>query len=101
MLKTSLTNQNLNKHQEDLLAFSLGMMSGEDGTELIEKYKEAIEKVTPFDMVMLEDTQFRMGIGVNEIKKTINKVINVFFKSLKSFQWESPKEGTFLYFLML
>lgn len=94
-------NKNLNKHQEDLLAFSLGMMSGEDGTELIEKYKAAIEKVTPLDMVMLEDTQFRMGIGVTEIKKTINKVINVFFKSLKSFQWEKPKEGTFLYFLML
>lgn len=97
----SQAHQNFNKHQEDLLAFSLGMMSGESGAMLIEKYKEAIDNVTPFDMVMLEDTQFRMGIGVTEIKKTINKVINVFYKSLKDYHWEKPKEGTFLYYLML
>jgi len=89
------------KHIEDLLAFSLGMTSGEDGKMLIEKYKEAIENVTPFDMVKIEDTQFQMGLSIDEIKKSINKVINIFYKSLKSYEWEQPKQGTFLYYLML
>jgi hypothetical protein len=89
------------KHIEDLLAFSLGMTSGEDGKMLIEKYKEAIANVTPFDMVKIEDIQFQMGLEINEIKKNINKVINIFYKSLKNYEWNQPKEGTFLYCLML
>ena len=97
----SQLHQNFNKHEEDLLAFSLGMMNGEDGKTLIEKYKEAIENVTPFDMLKMEDVQFRLGIKVDEIKKNINKVINVFYKSLRDYHWEKPKEGTFLYYLML
>ena len=38
---------NISKRVEDLLAFSLGIMSGEDGKMLLDKYKEAIEHVTP------------------------------------------------------
>lgn len=89
------------KHIEDLLAFSLGMTSGEDGKMLIEKYKEAINNVTPFDMVKIEDIQFKMGLEINEIKRSINKVINIFYKSLKNYEWKQLKEGTFLYYLML
>lgn len=89
------------KHIEDLLAFSLGMTGGEDGKMLIEKYKEAIDNVTPFDMVKIEDIQFKMGLEINEIKRSINKVINIFYKSLKNYKWKQPKEGTFLYYLML
>lgn len=89
------------KRVEDLLAFSLGMMSGEDGRMLIEKYKETIEHVTPHDMLKLEDKQMQMGITPKTIKKDVDKVINVFFKKLKEYSWGKPEEGTFLYYLML
>ncbi len=89
------------KRVEDLLAFSLGMMSGEDGRKLIEKYKESIEHVTPYDMLKLEDKQIQMGIKVRTIKKDVDKVINIFFKRLKEYSWKKPDEGTFLYYLML
>ncbi len=91
----------INRKLSDLLEFSLGMTSGEDGKMLIEKYKESIENVTPFDMVKVEDIQFKMGLDIDEIKKSINKVINIFYKSLKNYEWGQPKEGTFLYYLML
>jgi len=97
---SEFTNNN-EKRVEDLLAFSLGMMSGEDGRTLLEKYKEAIERVTPQDMLMLEDKQMQMGIKPEAIKKDVEKVINIFFKRLKEYSWEKPKEGTFLYYLML
>ena len=92
---------NSEKRMEDLLAFSLGMMSGESGKMLIDKYADAIAHVTPHDMLKLEDKQMQMGISPAEIKKDVNKVINVLFNGLKAYQWEKPEEGTFLYYLML
>ena len=89
------------KRVEDLLAFSLGMMNGENGKLLLQKYKEAIEHVTPHDMLSLEDKQMQMGITPEAIKKDVNKVINVFFNKLREYSWEKPKEGVFLYYLML
>jgi DUF438 domain-containing protein len=86
---------------KDLLAFSLGIMNGENGKMLIEKYKDAIENITPHDMLSLEDKQMQMGITPRAIKKDVGKVINVFFKSLKQYQWQKPGEDTFLYYLML
>ncbi|WP_372947095.1 DUF438 domain-containing protein [Mariniphaga sp.] len=92
---------NSEKRLDDLLAVSLGIMNGENGKELIEKYKDAIEHITPFDMLKLEDRQMQMGIGPELIKVYIDKVINIFFKYLKNYPWEKPGEGTFLYYLLL
>ena len=89
------------KRVQDLLAFSMGIMSGENGKMLIEKYQEAIDNVTPHDMLALEDKQVQMGISPEMIKKDVEKIINVFTKGLESYEWEKPKEGTFLYYLML
>lgn len=92
---------NSEKRLEDLLAVSLGIMNGEKGKDLIEKYQDAIEHITPYDMLKLEDRQMQMGIGPELIKIYIDKVINIFFKYLKNYPWEKPAEGTFLYYLML
>lgn len=89
------------KRVQDLLAFSMGIMNGENGKMLIEKYQEAIDNVTPHDMLALEDKQVQMGISPEMIKKDVEKIINVFTKGLESYEWEKPKEGTFLYYLML
>ena len=92
---------NSEKRLQDLLAFSMGMMSGESGKELIEKYQDAIDNITPHDMLSLEDKQVQMGMTPDIIKKDVEKIINVFSKSLDRYEWEKPKEGTFLYYLMI
>ncbi len=92
---------NRKKRVEELLEFSLGMMNGEDGRILIEKYRDAIEHITPHDMLEMEDRQVQMGITPKTIKQDIEKVLNVFFKSLKQYPWKNPEEGSFLYSLML
>ncbi len=86
---------------KDLLAFSLGIMNGENGKMLIEKYKDAIDNVTPYDMLALEDKQMQMGITPKAIKEDVEKVINIFFESLEKYPWKKSKEDTFLYHLML
>ena len=85
---------------KSLLAFSRGIMNDENGLELIKKHQNAIDNITPFDMLKLEDTQLNMGYKINDIKKYIDKVINVFYKSLASYKWEKPQEDTFLYYLI-
>lgn len=92
---------NSEKRLKDLMAFTLGMMNGEDGKVLIETYKDAIENITPHDMLKLEDKQMQMGITPEQIKGDIEKIINVFFKSLDRYQWEKPVDGSFLFYLML
>jgi len=85
---------------KSLLAFSRGIMNDENGLELIKKHQNAIDNITPFDMLKLEVTQLNMGYKINDIKKYIDKVINVFYKSLASYKWEKPQEDTFLYYLI-
>lgn len=91
----------MDKKFEHLVAFSTGMMSGKDGKELIEAHKDALEGLTPYDMLRLEDYQMQMGITVAEIKQGINKILNVLYEFLKEYEWERPAEGSFLYYLML
>ncbi len=84
-----------------LLQFSLGIINGEDGTELIKQHKEALENITPLDMVEMEARQIKMGIKVADIKEHIEKIMNVIYPYLKKYEWKKPAEGNPLYYLML
>ncbi len=86
---------------KDLLAVSTGIMHGMDARILIEKYRDAIDHITPYDMVALEERQIRMGITPETIKKDLQKIINIFYKGLSQYKWDKPEEDTFLYYLML
>ncbi|MEL7601486.1 MAG: PAS domain-containing protein [Proteiniphilum sp.] len=89
------------KRFQELLAFSLGMMNGEDAKSLIDQYKETLDNITPYDIVKIEDRQMQMGINPELIKVYLEKIVNVITKSINSYQWERPSEGTFLYYMML
>ena len=45
---------NSEKRVEDLLAFSLRVMNGENVKDLIDKYSEAINNITPHDQWFLD-----------------------------------------------
>lgn len=89
------------KRIADLISFSRGIMKGENGKALMDRYKDAIDNVTPFDIIELENRQIRSGVSTSDIKKSIGKVLNAFYTSLSNYKWETPDEGTFLYYLML
>ena len=92
---------NREKRLDSILKFSLGIMNGEDGSELYIKYKEAINHITPHDILEIEDRQLTMGIKPNKIKKFLEKVLNVIYHHLKEYKWEHPKEGHPLFYMML
>ena len=91
---------NKEKRLQDLLAFSQGIMAGEDGRQLMDKYRESINSITPHDMLAMEDRQLQLGITPGAIKEDIEKVINTFFKSLAKYPWEKPVPDSFLGHLM-
>ncbi|MFP4015589.1 MAG: hypothetical protein ACLFUI_01030 [Halanaerobiales bacterium] len=91
---------NREKRVEALMKFSMGMMEGKKGKELIDKYQEAIENTTPYDILEMEDRQVRRGVKPADIKKHIEKILNVIGPHLKKYQWEQPVKGHPIYNLM-
>jgi DUF438 domain-containing protein len=86
----------------DALAdFSRRLIRGENGKILIEKHQQIIDTVTPTEAMQVLDRMLSEGFSNEEVKANVGKIINVFFKSLSSYQWDRPGEGHFLYYLML
>lgn len=76
---------NSEQRVQQLLEFSMGMMAGKNGKELIDQYQEAIENVTPHDMIAMEDLQIKKGVKPSEIKEDIEKIMNVLNPHLEKY----------------
>lgn len=85
---------------ENLIAYCQGIFLKENGKMLYDRYLKDIETITPIDLIYIENEQLVRGMTPKEMLTFVDKLINVFYKYLKSHAWERPKEGTFLYYLM-
>jgi len=92
---------NSEQRVESLFKFSQGILKGEDGSELLQKYSEALQHITPHDMLAMEEKQLKMGINPALIKEKIEKVMNVIYDHLKKYEWQKPSKGHPLYYYML
>lgn len=92
--------QNNEKRISDLLSFTMGMIKGDKGGLLIEKYRESISRVSPRLVIALVDQIMQQGFQPEEIKTGINKVLNVFYKKLDTYRIGFPEEKHLLYYLM-
>ncbi|MFN8240480.1 MAG: PAS domain-containing protein [Bacteroidales bacterium] len=92
---------NSHKRIEILVDFSRRLIDGENVRMLIEKHHQIINTVSPIETMQVLDELLLKGLSHEAVKKNVGKIINVFFKSLSSYQWEKPIEGHFLYYLML
>lgn len=85
---------------KNLMEYVKGLMYDENGKELYLKYRTFIEEVTPqevfeiFHLILLE------GNRPKEILIVLDKVINVFYKSLANYSWKWPEKGSFMDYLM-
>lgn len=86
---------------EALADFSRNLMNGENGKMLVAKYKGIIDTVTPAETMQVLDKMLLEGFSHGTVKANVGKIINVFYTSLGSFQWNKPGEGHFLYYMML
>lgn len=84
----------------DLTDFASGLLQSGEGRRLYEKHKSAIETVTPVETMQVLDKMLSDGLPVEAVKPIVGKIINSFYKSLSSQQWEKPGENHFLTCLM-
>ena len=81
---------------ERLIDYVKGLKSNLDGKELYLKYKDDIENVVPQEAFEVFYSLIEEGTEPNEILVFLDKVINVFYKSLYNYRWEKPKNDNFL-----
>jgi hypothetical protein len=92
---------NKNERVEHLLEYVKGIQNDLNGAELFLKYREDIEQVKPQEAFEIFHTLLQEGTEAKEILVFLDKVINVFYKSLSSYRWEKPENDRFLMDLIL
>lgn len=85
---------------ERLIQYVQGIMNKEDGKELYVKYKEDIEHVIPQEVFEIFYSQLQKGKEPKEILVILDKIINVFYKSLVNYDWKKPEKNSFIDYLM-
>ena len=84
----------------NLINFAQGMYRGENGKELYQEYLSDIRQVTPQDIFLVENEQLKMGLTPKEMLMVVDKLLNVFHKSLVDYPWIKPEADSFLFVMM-
>ena len=85
---------------ERLVSYVEGIGENKNGRELYETYREDIGKVTPQEAFEVFYSVLQEGAEPSEILVFLDKVINVFYKSLKGYMWQKPEENSFMGIMM-
>lgn len=80
---------------ERLTSYVQGIRENGNGRELYEKYKNDIGEVTPQEVFEVFYSMLQEGAKPDEILVFLDKVINVFYKSLKGYTWQRPEQNSF------
>lgn len=88
------------KRVYNLIDYVQGIRNKEDGKELYTKYKKDIESVTPQEVFEIFYSQLEKGIEPKEILVFLDKIINVFYKSLVAYSWQKSENDSFIGLLM-
>ena len=91
---------NANKRAHDLKLFMQGLMAGKSGAELVEKYNLITENYIPIDVLAAFDLVFAEDIDIEKLKIASNKLFNILFKTLNSYEAIKPKDKSFIFYLI-
>lgn len=85
---------------ENLKDYVRGVFNREEGRNLYFSYKDDLDNVTPQDAFEVFNAKLQEGYMPKEIFEFLDRVINVFHSSLSEYNWEKPKENSFIDILM-
>ena len=92
--------KNRSERLERLKSYALRMLEGERGSELYAEYVGDFPHVTPQIVITVIDELVKTGEEIDQVKRTVNKILNVFYEPLQKFGEAKPEQGSFIYFLM-
>jgi len=95
---SEFTNNAL-KRANDLSKFMQGLIDGKSGAELVKKYKLITENFVPLDILTAFDILFDQAVDIEKLKSASNKLFNILYKTLSSYDAIKPKKESFIYFL--
>jgi len=81
---------------ERLISFSLAIIKSDEPAEKVRDNMDLIDKIGPTDVIALVDELVQMEIPLAELKRGINKLLNLFHESLKKATHTEIKKGSFL-----
>jgi len=84
----------------ELIAYAKEILQGERGADLYVKYQEILKQVNPTDVIIVVDELVKTDEDMSDIKRAVNKILNIFYESVKKYGKAIPEEGSFLYYLM-
>jgi len=93
----------MKENQEKIIRLSeyiQGLMKDEERRQLYDRYKKDFENVTPQEIFGAFHILLEKGIEPKELLVILDKVINVFYKALSTYEWKKPEKDSFLDFLM-
>ncbi|WP_167613747.1 PAS domain-containing protein [Maribellus sediminis] len=82
---------------EKLKELFSAILRSDNVKELYEKYKGIIGLCVPTDIVYLVDELVKMEIPMPELKKGINKLLNLLYKTIAEYPYFPPREKSFLW----
>jgi len=76
------------------------VISGELSAEQVSGFQQVIDYAGPGDVIAVVDELVKLQIPMPELKKGINKALNLLNRSLQEFPYQAPAEGSFLHVLI-
>ncbi len=92
---------NSNDRLKHLVTFASRLIEGENGKMLIEEYKPLLDTITAVEAMQVFDSLLLEKESFEKVKHNTGKIINAFYRSLGSLEWNKPTEGHFLHYMML
>ncbi len=90
---------NISLRRKELYNFSAGIINGGKRKIFIEKFQNAINNLTPADVVYVVHELIAEQFSVEKVKTHIGKILNIFYEPLKNYNRILPEKNTFLYYL--
>jgi DUF438 domain-containing protein len=84
------------KHSKELYKLTKGFLDGGKGGNLYTQYQSIIEAASPLEVVLAFDMIMKDNYPIEEVKSTINKVLNLLHKSLSEYKSIAPADGSYL-----
>ena len=80
---------------DQLLEFFIGISKGKDAVKVVEDNLELINNTIPSDVVILVDRLIQLNIPIEELKKGINKFLNLLFRTIRDYPYTPPEKNSY------
>jgi hypothetical protein len=92
--------QHKEKRIAKLVELFKSVIRGEMTAVLVREYEEIIANTGPADVIAVVDQLVQLPVPMPELKKGINKALNLLNKALQEYPYQPPVSGSFLHVLI-